>query len=215
MPETIVREVPLDAPEKLVHKDAKKARLQRFARYCNKEGTNRVEALEKAGDLDGSPLSFYTKKMKIYLADRLYSQAVLRGLLIPTRHQFEIEEVIPKEELLTLLTQQARGERPTFRSEVLRKNPDTNAMEVVEVRSTFDEQKAQDLLAKVHGLYDEKPQGPTLNIAVVVDSLKGEERAKAENLLMEAHLKMLEAGGPSAQGEVIDVETEKVDADPE
>ncbi|MGH7274658.1 MAG: hypothetical protein ACREIQ_09405, partial [Nitrospiria bacterium] len=93
--------------------------------------------------------------------------------------------------------------------EVLRRDPDTGKMEVVEVRSNYDEQKAQDLLAKILGMYDEAPKPPTINVGVVIDSLKGWEKVKAEELLVEAHMKMLEAGPeprPEPEPEVAEVE---------
>jgi len=190
----IVREVPPEDAQRIL--DWKEARLLRFVQKLKSNGGNREKALEDAGDEWGSPLKIKKKVLREYLANNLYDKAIQRGLIRPDQAYVADAETIPKEKLLGLLTQQALGEKPSYRQEVLRRNADTGLMEVVEVRSNYDEQKAQDLLAKILGLYEEAPKVPNINIGVVIDGMKGWEKTKAEELLVEAHLKMLEAGGP-------------------
>jgi len=199
--EEIIREVPPEKAPKIL--EWKEQRLLRFVKEFKRNGGNKEDALEKAGDEWGAPLKIKKKWMREHLASELFKKAISRGLIRPDKAYLEDVETIPKEQLLSLLTQQARGEKASYRQEVLRRDPDTGKMVVVEVRSNYDEQKAQDLLAKILGLYEEMPKPPNINIGLVLDGLKGWEKAKAEELLVEAHMKMLET--PSSP-EVIEAE---------
>lgn len=192
----ITREVPPEDAQRIL--DWKEARLLRFVQKFKSNGGNKEKALEDAGDEWGAPLLIKKKALREYLANNLFDKAVQRGLIRPDKAYVEDSETIPKEKLLSLLTQQALGEKPSYRQEVLRRNSETGLMEVIEVRSNYDEQKAQDLLAKILGLYEEAPKPPTINVGVVIDGLKGWDRIKAEELLVETHLKLLEAPSEGA-----------------
>ena len=204
--EEITREVPPEQAPKIL--EWKEQRLLRFVKEFKRNGGNKEDALEKAGDEWGAPLKIKKKWMREWLGKQLFDKAISRGLIRPDKAYLEDVETIPKEQLLSLLTQQARGEKASYRQEVLRRDPDTGKMVVVEVRSNYDEQKAQDLLAKILGLYEEAPKPPTINVGVVIDSLKGWEKAKAEELLVEAHMKMLEMASVPMEAEVIESEEE-------
>jgi hypothetical protein len=177
----------------------REARLQRFVQAYKRNGGKADEAVIEAGDHLGVPLLNPKRAILDYFSQKFLAEAREKGLIVDGKRYPKVKDKMAAEELLDLLTKQASGERPTYRQEVLRRNPETGSMEVVEIRSTFDEVKSQEILAKILGLYEEVPKGPDVNIGVMIDGLKGWDKDKAEALLMEAHMKML--GAP----EIIDV----------
>jgi hypothetical protein len=194
-----VVEVPPERAETV--KDWRLARLERFAKaFKGPAGGNKEEALRLAGDEWGNPVVIAKKNLRQYQAENLYRKAVQKGLIVPDKKYIK-EERVPKDQLLSLLAKQALGEKPTKRYEVLRRNDDNGAMEVIEIRQEFDEQDAQDKLARILGLYKEPPrEEKPLDIAAVLATLKGGEKRFAEEALVEAQMKLLE-------GTVLPVET--------
>lgn len=178
----------------------REARLRRFVHAYKRNGGDAIQAVIEAGDPLGGPLRVRKKNYLEYISGVLLEKAKKKGLIESAEGKKypKIKERMEEDILLDLLTKQASGERPTYRQEVLRRNPDTGLMEVSEVRSTFDEVKSQEILAKILGLYDEVPKAPNINIGVMLDGLKGLEKEKAEAILVEAHTRMLEAQ-PEAQ----------------
>jgi len=181
--------------------DYQEARLLRFVEaFHGKAEGDRIKALELTGDEYGSPLALkrYSTKYKEYISDRLYQKAVYRGLINPTKMEVVVEEVLSKERLLDLLSRQATGEKPTRRTEVLRKNPETGLLEAVEVRTEHDEIGSQENLAKILGLFKEIPKAPTTKVEEILAKMTGMDREEGEDLLLEASLHLLDS--PEEQG---------------
>ncbi|MGH7273972.1 MAG: hypothetical protein ACREIQ_05940, partial [Nitrospiria bacterium] len=117
-PNEIIREVPPDKAPNLT--EWRKARLLKFAKEFRRNGGDKEKALEDSGDEWGEPLKIKRKWYRKALAENLYRKAVAQNLLRPEKAYLEDVETIPKEQLLSLLTQQARGEKASYRQEVLR-----------------------------------------------------------------------------------------------
>ena len=191
LPEVVSPWVPLEqAPTKDKGKkknalaQAAEARLQRFVVAYVATGGNKTEAARQAGVMSHSPRTCASAGAS------LYRKAIERGLLADKFTEAN-PEPLNKEDILKLLKDQALGKKPSKRTVVMRR--DANGyMREAEVKNEFDEQVAQEKIAKILGLYDDAPKAPTVNILQVLGKLPEEQRAIAEAEIMEAHGKMLE-----------------------
>jgi len=177
-------------PKKNAITQASEARLQRFVVAYVATGGNKTEAARQAGVMSNSPRTCASA------GATLYRKAIERGLLADKFTEAN-PEPLNKEDILKLLKDQALGKKPSKRTVVMRR--DANGyMREAEVKNEFDEQVAQEKIAKILGLYDDAPKAPVINIMQILGKLPPEQRQIAEAEILDAHGKMLEIGTPQS-----------------
>lgn len=182
--------------KKLSVRDERKRRLLEFVSlYKGKAKGDAIQAAQMMTDEYGTPINWKTKVSLEWAADHYFKKAVSEGLIIKDPEFYLHHDVIPKGKLLDMLSRQAMGDAPTKRREVYRRNSDGD-MELSEVHEEKDKMEAQEKLAKILGLYKEQEKAPTVNIALVLGKLTGEDKKLAEDLIIDTHAELLSEGQP-------------------
>lgn len=152
------------------------AKLRRFATAYETTAGDLEESARMAGSTNKSP------KALRHTARVLLKQCIERGIMTDPNAIATTD--IPEDELVGLLALQARGLRPSKVTKV-QKRDDNGYLHVVELREEFDEQGAQEKLAKIKGLYDDKAPPPQVNIGLILDKLTPEEKVIAEDQIID------------------------------
>ena len=173
--------------------DYRKARLKRYAlAYRGPAKGDKIKAAELAGDEWGRPYKYKTKAQGEYMGEMLFNKCLAEGLLHESPDFYAHEDHIPKGKILELLSKQALGELPTYIKRTLRKDED-GRMVMVQEDQVFDQAGSQEKLAKMLGMFGEVQKAPQVNIGIVMEKLGGKEKEAAENLIIEAHTRLLES----------------------